>query len=89
MKEHPLKNYYVNFQKKELLKLAKKKNLREVPENWNKEKIVDALSLFVTKSDLFELTSNALKSKTSEGRGYELREIGDKLGKKGSLTTRK
>ena len=77
-----VKKYLSQLKKKELLNLAKKKRLRNIPEKWSKAKIVDALTLYVTVSDVTEMVSKKSKAKTAEGKGYEARERGAKLERK-------
>jgi len=77
-----IKKYLSQLKKKELLNLAKKKKLRNIPEKWSKAKIVDALTLYVTVSDVTKLVSKKSKAKTAEGKGYEARERGAKLERK-------
>lgn len=77
-----VKKLLSQLSKKELLNLAKREKLREIPKSWSKGKIVDALSLYVTASDVTKSVSKKSRAKTAEGRGYEARERGAKLEKK-------
>lgn len=67
--------------KKELLNLAKKKKLR-IPEKWQKSKIVDTLSVYITATEVTRAMGKKSKAKTKEARGYEAQLKGQKLEKK-------
>jgi IS1 family transposase len=77
-----VKKLLSQLSKKELLTLAKIKKLHEIPKSWSKGKIVDALCLYISTSDVTKLVSKKSKAKTAEGRGYEARERGAKLERK-------
>lgn len=76
-----VKKFLQQLNKKELLNLAKKKKLK-VPNKWQKSKIVDALSVYVSSSEVTRAMSKKSKTKTTEARGYEAQLKGIKLEKK-------
>jgi hypothetical protein len=58
-----VKRFLSQLGKKELLNLAKTKKLN-VPEGWEKSKIVDTLSVYVTASEVTSAMSRGLRAKT-------------------------
>lgn len=76
-----VKKFLQQLNKKELLDLAKKKKL-SVPDKWQKSKIVDTLSVYVSSSEVTSAMSKKSKTKTTEARGYEAQLRGIKLEKK-------
>lgn len=75
-----VKKLLVQLRKEELLKLAKKK--AKIPPKWTKPKIVETLSVIVSKKDVDTFLSPKVRVKTMEARGYVSRLKGEKLEKK-------
>lgn len=75
------KKLLTQLSKKELLNLAKKKKLR-VPEKWQKSKIVDTLSVYLTATDITRTIGKKPKAKTREAKGYEAQLKGQRLERK-------
>lgn len=76
-----VKKLLSQLNKKELLSLSKKKKLR-IPEKWQKSKIVDTLSVYVTATEVIRAMGKKSKAKTKEGRGYEAQLRGQQLERK-------
>lgn len=76
-----VKKLLSQLNKKELLSLAKKKKLR-VPQKWQKAKIVDTLSVYLTASQVTRAVGTKSRAKTREAKGYEAQLKGQKLERK-------
>jgi hypothetical protein len=74
-----VKVYLRQLSKSELLKLAAKKKLKNIPSKWSKSKIVDTLSTVVSTSEVTTFISKKPKAKTKEAQGYEKALKGRKL----------
>jgi IS1 family transposase len=83
-----VKKLLAQLSKKELLSLSKKKKIR-IPEKWQKSKIVDTLSVYVTATEVTHAIGKKSKAKTSEARGYEAQLRGQKLERKVASSFRK
>ncbi len=83
-----VKKFLTQLSKKELLSLAEKKKLR-IPKKWQKPKIVDALSVYVTATEVTRAMGKKSKTKTKEARGYEAQLRGQKLERKVANSFRK
>jgi restriction endonuclease Mrr len=65
-----VKKYLRQLSVEELLKLAKQKKL-QIPESWEKTKIIEHLSLSVTQKEIIKIVSKKTHAITKEGLGYE------------------